>query len=103
MGDKVTDVLATISAFRTGMAFGKPTPEQIDKYVELLENAVTELTADLKSATASYRALKDINGQYNCHETCGDISDEVGRCKSLPVAPEPPLLEFYVVHRDDLP
>lgn len=35
----------------------------------------------------------------NCCRTCGDVSDEIGVCKGLEVPPEPPLIEFTVVHR----
>ncbi len=39
-----------------------------------------------------------------CREKCGDDGDTEGpgTCKGLSRMPEPPLIEFYVVHRDDL-
>jgi hypothetical protein len=50
--------------------------------------------------------VSDNRGYFDpcaCVSTCGDSDpDGDGTCKRLPDPPREPLVEFYVVHRDDL-
>lgn len=64
----------------------------------------SETSADYRRGwDAGWKAAREANRPCTCREFCGDTpEDEGGVCKGLRRAPEPPLVEFVVVHRDDL-
>jgi hypothetical protein len=55
------------------------------------------------STTRREREARPWEGPCGCDRYCGDDGDTEGPgvCKGLPRQPQPPLVKFFVVHRDD--